>query len=382
MNIQTVKKTQNRIDNSYLSSLNIQSYGVNNLYPQDMGDIVAASGTAGGCMERYVNFIEGDGFLDLTTAATIVNSDDETLDDLLSKFASDVGNTGGMAIHVNYNMLGEVVEIFQVPFENCRLEEPDERGYVAHIAVHPDWRGKKTRGGKAVKVRKEGIDYINVFNPNKNVVLSQIEVSGGIENYKGQILWVSKSGKYLYPISKADKVVTEMSTDEGLSNINNRNTRCSFLPATMLITRKRRVSKDDDNDSDDGGIFKSLSLLQGDMNVGKIFAVVLEDDEEPPITQKFDTDNLDKAFTVTDTATTERIYAAFSQEAFYCIRIGKTGFSGDVMTDAYSYYAGCVTNEQRMIQRALEKVFKHWHQYVKTNFYIQQLRYIKNDNNA
>ena len=62
------------------------------------------------------------------------------------------------------------------------------------IAVHPDWSGK-TRKGKALQVKKENIDYIDVFNPQKDVILAQIEAAGGIEYHKGQILWVSMAGK-------------------------------------------------------------------------------------------------------------------------------------------------------------------------------------------
>ena len=82
--------------------------------------------------------------------------------------------------------------------------------------------------------------------------------------------------------------------------------------------------------------------------------VELEDDEEQPQIVEFPVKNLSKEFETTGTDTVERIYAQFHQELFYAIRIGKLGFSGDVMRDAYDYYAGEVTNEQRFIQRGLK----------------------------
>ena len=124
----------------------------------------------------------------------------------------------GLALHVNYNIYGDIVELHHV-LENCRLVESDDSGYVGKIAIHPDWSGQKTRGGKVIKVAKENIDYIDVFNPDKRVVAAQIEAAGGIEYYKGQVLWVSLSGKDIYPTGKGDCVVTEMSTDEGLANV-------------------------------------------------------------------------------------------------------------------------------------------------------------------
>lgn len=86
-------------------------------------------------------------------------------------------------------------------------------------------------------------------------------------------------------------------------------------------------------------------------------------------------------------ATPTRIFTAIAQlhqELFYSIRIGKLGFSGDVMRDAYQYYAGEVTNEQRFIERALTGLFKHWHdallQYADLS--IQPLKYISAEQNG
>lgn len=53
-----------------------------------------------------------------------------------------------------------------------------------------------------------------MFNPRKNVVLSQIDKAGGLEYYKGQVLWVSMAGSNTYPLAIYDSVITEMSTDE------------------------------------------------------------------------------------------------------------------------------------------------------------------------
>ena len=105
-----------------------------------------------------------------------------------------------------------------------------------------------------------------------------------------------------------------------------------------------------------------LKEFQGDENTSKIMLVELEDDEEEPKIVEFPVKNFDKEFEVTDKSVVERIYAQFHQELFYAIRMGKLGFSGDVMRDAYEYYAGEVTNEQRFIERAFAHVLKSWHE--------------------
>lgn len=370
----------------YLQTLGIQTYGEDNLYPQTFRNILAASSTGAECLDRFADFIEGNGFHDVPFSESVVNRKGDTADDIHALVCRDVAYYNGLALHVNYNIYGDIVELHHVPFENCRLVESDDNGYVGKIAIHPDWSGQKTRGGKVIKVAKENIDYIDVFNPDKRVVAAQIEAAGGIEYYKGQVLWVSLSGKDIYPTGKGDRVVTEMSTDEGLANVKYRNVRNNFLPAAMIFTKKgTNITFDQDGNEidsrdDDDSFSDSLLQLQGDTNCGKLMEVTLETDEDKPEVVTLNSQNYDKEFTVTDISVTERIYSAFGQEPWYCIRIGKVGFSGDILEDAFEYYNSIVSKQQRLIERTFARVFRHFYEAVNVSndFSVQPLKYVRN----
>lgn len=379
------KKSSKRINTGYLQALGIQTYGKDNLYPQTFRNIVAASSTGAECSDRFADFIEGNGFREVSFSEYVVNRKGDTADDIHALVCRDVADFNGLALHVNYNIYGEIVELQHVPFENCRLIEPDSNGYIAKIAVHPDWTGEKTYKGKAIQVKKENIDYIDVFNPLKSVVLAQIEASGGIEYYKGQVLWISLAGKDIYPIGKGDRVVTEMSTDEGLANVKYRNVRNNFFPAAMIFTKKgSNIIYDSDGkvkDTDDDNSFSdTLIQLQGDTNCGKIMEVTLENDEEKPEVVQFNSTNYDKEFTVTDTSVVERIYSAYGQEPWYCIRVGKVGFSGDILEDAFEYYNSIVSKQQRLIERTFDRIFRYWFEIANPSmdFSVQPLKYVRN----
>lgn len=388
------KKSSKRVDVRYLQTLGIQTYGEDNLYPQTFRNILAASSTGAECLDRFADFIEGNGFRDVPFSESVVNRKGDTADDIHALVCRDVAYYNGLALHVNYNIYGDIVELHHVPFENCRLVESDDSGYVGKIAIHPDWSGQKTRGGKVIKVAKENIDYIDVFNPDKRVVAAQIEAAGGIEYYKGQVLWVSLSGKDIYPTGKGDCVVTEMSTDEGLANVKYRNVRNNFLPAAMIFTKKgTNITFDQDGNEidsrdDDDSFSDSLLQLQGDTNCGKLMEVTLETDEDKPEVVSLNSQNYDKEFTVTDISVTERIYSAFGQEPWYCIRVGKVGFSGDILEDAFEYYNSIVSKQQRLIERTFARVFRHFYEAVNASndFSVEPLKYVKNatvsDNNA
>lgn len=109
---------------------------------------------------------------------------------------------------------------------------------MAHVLLHPDWEQKKTRNGKRLMVNEKTIERINVFNPDPDIVLEQIENAGGIDSYKGQVLWKSLDGQFIYPTASYDSAITEISTDEGLGNVKARNVRNNFLVSCMLITKR------------------------------------------------------------------------------------------------------------------------------------------------
>ena len=365
MNIQKVKKAATRIDVGYLSTLGIKSYGRDNLYPQQAKAILDSSSTGAQCADRYARFIEGEGLTDSALYGMECNRNGESVDDIVSAVAQDLATYGGFALHVNYNLECRVCELQHVPFEACRLAESDDSGCISSIVTHPDWLGKATRSGKTLRVSRDTITRYPRFNSDPNIVREQILAAGGIDYYKGQILWVSSAGANTYPLPKYDRVLTDLSTDEGLSNIKFRNTRCNFLPSAFVVTKRGQVLNEEDKirkEVEARGFAEDLAQFQGDETGNVLISITVDDDEEIPEIKEFPTKNFDKDFDVTDKSVVERIYCAFEQEPFLSIRNGKLGFSGTTIHDSYAYYASLVNKEQRMIERALKRIFDRWHE--------------------
>ena len=363
MNIQKIKKAPQRIDVSYLSTLGIKAYGANNLYPQQAKAILDCSSTGAECCDRYARFIEGEGLVNAIIYDLEVNHYGETTDDILTAVAQDLANYGGFALHVNYDLNCKICEVQHVPFESCRLQEDDDSGYIAHIVTHPDWQGRTTRNGKILRVSRDTITSFDRFNPDPNIVRAQINAAGGIDHYKGQILWVSTAGRDRYPLPKYDRVLTDLSTDEGLSNVKFRNVRCNFLPSAFVISKTSQAMNEDDaarQAVEARGFAEDLAQFQGDETSNVLISLTVANDEEKPEIVEFPTKNFDKDFDVTDKSVVERIYSAFEQEPFLCIRSGKLGFSGTTIHDCYNYYSSLVSKEQRLIERAFSKIFDNW----------------------
>lgn len=360
MKLTQLPKAEPALDPKFIKNLGIKSFDADNLYPQNVRNIVLNSKTGNGCLERYTDYIEGRGIASEPLAGFVINLDGETLADLHAQVSGDVAMHDGLAVHVNYDIDGHIVSLHHIPFENARIAEPDEEGNVRKVALHPDWTGRTTRNGKPVKITASSVDYLDVFNPDPGVVRSQIQEAGGPQFYKGQVLYYSSQGFMLYPYSRFHAVLSDMSTDEGLSNIMLRNARNNFLPAGAFVRMKSQGAPYSGDDADfepqvnDEGYADDLAALQGDAEALKILDISIETPEEKPDFINIQGTNYDKEFTATAAEIKDCIYAAFGQEGWLAIRNGKVGFSGTLVADVERDYA----KRQVKIQKALTRCYK------------------------
>ena len=136
--------TKPRVEqNQYSRMNNIKLYGQKNDYPQKILEIINASGTGKVCVDLYIKFIRGAGFNDELLNVLTVNDCNERMATMLSKCASDLRKFNGFAMLVKYNGLMLVDELYNIPFEQCRIEINESRQYTGRIAIHSDWTGIK-----------------------------------------------------------------------------------------------------------------------------------------------------------------------------------------------------------------------------------------------
>lgn len=131
---------------------------------------------------------------------------------------------------------------------------------------------------------------------------------------------------------------------------------------------------------DDYDFSKSLDVFQGDTNCCSIMDITLNAEDDKPEFINVEGTNYDAKFNCTDQSTVERIYSAFQQEPWYCIRTGKLGFSGDILEQAYEYYNSVVNKERRAISRALKRIFDCWFEIANANddYEVEPLPYVSN----
>jgi hypothetical protein len=372
-------KTAQRVErNVYITSKRIKGYGTNNDYPQKVLEIVNSSGTGKTCMDIYVKFVEGGGFIDPVLAEFILNSNGEKANSLLRKFSKDLKHFNGFACLVKYDGLGLPTEYYNIPFEHCRLEIHPNGKYTGRIAVHPDWTNIT---GKPFNMRD--VLFINRFAPENAV--NEIIEAGGPEDYLGQVFYFTADNEFEYPISPFDPIITDMLTEESVSTVKHRNAKFNFLPSGILVRKgiKPRtladgsIDKHDQYNQEQVSSSNEIKKMQGDENASKIWVVDIDSDEEKPEFIDFTAKNYDRQYEVTEKTVQENIGKMFMiPPILRGVDVG-AGFGAQLVGEAYAFMNSVTGVERRMLEVAFADLLEYYITQF-TDFSILPLEYISN----
>jgi hypothetical protein len=357
MKVSTLK-TEVRTDTAWNRQYNIIGYGKYNDQPQRWREVVAASGTATSCVRRYKVFINGKGFADKNFYKMVVNESGMTADKLLRRLSEDVAYNSGFCLQFNYNLFDKKkVEVNYVPFENVRFFYDDKLKKIIKFAIHPDWGKRNT----AIKTFESvPIQFIDFYNPDPKVIDEQIAAAGGPEKWNGQLLYCSMAGDLIYPTPIYDPVISDMSSEDAIASVKNRNSKNNFLPSGMLVTKKKQgtSNSDTENNRESEKFDVEFKTYQGAENACKMIHVECDYDESEPKFVPFPTRNFDKEFDYSEKSAQENIGAIFMQPKVLRCRetSGKLGSAAE-MNDAYDMYNSITSFERIWIEENFTVAF-------------------------
>jgi hypothetical protein len=267
----TIPRTNKRLIITSLKQEKILGWDSDNSYPQRMVDLIACSGVATRCVNRFKRFIVGRGFSDPLIYKSITNKNGVTMDKLLNLCANDYAALYGFAVHVKYNGLGQIIERNYMPFQDTRI------ALNGQIAYYNNWDGSS----QTSKFNRADIIYLNRFNPSKVIEeINELEGSNYAEKvtkYPGQVLWYSQAGYSAYPVSLADPVAEDIETDYQAKLYKNKNIRTSFTSSGMYIDYGVSESENARFEKQ-----KVLTEFQGADGAGNIMYVEVEPGQTAP----------------------------------------------------------------------------------------------------
>lgn len=160
-------------------------FGLDNLYPDRILEAIRQSPTAKGCVKSLREFVFGQGVA--LGGDTVVNRTGETLNDVISQSVRDYIRLDGFSLHFNFNLLGQIVEIFNLQIEYVRKWRTLDKVDI----------GVWNRSNRNFVAEYITIDIYGLHNPIDKMR------SEGFDRYKGQVLYFSKDAE-IYPTSVLD----------------------------------------------------------------------------------------------------------------------------------------------------------------------------------
>lgn len=344
------------------SGIGILRYDWDNAYPQRVLQLIHSSPTAKRCHDERANYLEGKGFEDQKLAETIVNSKGLTIAKLLRLSAYDMGFARGFAWHVNYNANYEISDIHFVPFENVRMGNPDSEMYKGCFALYQDWGMKSWK-----RVQRSQIHWLFPFNADPAQIKYEVEISGGWDNYKGQLFYYNPAVND-YPLAECDSGLEDIETDAGLKTFRNRNVRVGFMPAAILMKPTKREETEDFTPDErlaynqvKSQTDKDLIAFQGADRSSTLLVMEYSDESEKPELVPYTIQNNDKLFDITNTVTKSAIITSFSvPEDLIISEKGSSLKTGGEKKAAIHDFNDRTQRERRALEQSFALVFDNF----------------------
>jgi hypothetical protein len=314
-------------------------YDLDNLYPNKIKSIAQRSGTTKSAIEKMSEFLSGDGF---TTMGTVVNREGQTLWNILRHIAFQRSMFDGFALHFNYNLLGQITEINPINFEFVRWSKSLDK-----FLVNPDWARRN--------LRRQEVDYMP-FNPDPDVILNEIQQAGGIDKYKGQLLyWIPNKADW-YTVCNWDEVLDDAQFEAeaklySLSSIQNDYSLSGIINYPKSLENSKEIDDIKKDVRKDVGANKA-----GGIRV--IGSVPTEGAARWPWFTPISRNNIDNLHKNQKEDAKFNIYAAFKQPPILNGVAQGGMFNQESFADAFDYYNASTETERKEIESELNKILQ------------------------
>lgn len=367
-----LKRIPSRID--YVRG--VQTYGSDNLYPQRSLEVQKQSYTLKQAIRRLSDFTIGKGFVNADLNGIKVNSDGlggTTLLTALRSFILDYSSSDIIALHFNFNMLGEICSINVLKSEYCRFGEPDEDNVVREIKYSTNWEGERYKTRRRVKV-----EAYPVFNPDPVVVREQIEQAGGIKNYRGQILYYTPKA-WEYPETTFDAVMDHAQTQGDSGEFSVGITQNAFLGNVAFVYPGKFES-----DYEKRKMNKFLNSRAGARNAGKVIGIENTTGKDIKASDMFvnlGLPNSDKMFEYTDKNVKNAIRENYSMPMEILGVAPETGmFNQSNIREAFNYFNTITAPRRHRVEELLKVIFSYWWEPLPDlDFTIDPLQYVSDE---
>lgn len=302
-------------------------------------------------------------------------NENQTYEELIDDIADEYKDHRGFYVLVQYNPLGERKGFKHIPFTQVRITDVDSNNNPAKFVIRSNWQ----RYQEIVEENKDDRPYkFRPFNPDPEVVKSQIKSDGGFSKFKGQIFYYNGGKKkYHYPLAFIHSVINECDSDFRIQLQRNQRIRNGFMNHYIIMGPPQidpqlrfpdsQLSKEDliekRRQEEAPRIEEILNKSLGSENPARLTYIEAQN-EDDNIKELFDFIELkasdeDGLFEKNENQIKTNIRKAYFNPKPILLDEDKgiTGSSGEAMREAMEFYEKNVNHEKIKFSKALERVF-------------------------
>lgn len=264
----------------------------------------------------------------------------------------------GVYINVKYNRRAEPVEWYVLPFENCRLGIPDDRGFISHVVYNPFF-------GLSEEQRQHDKEYLT-FNPDPEVVKQQMATYG--RKYPGQVFYFGETTPLsrFYPRPQEATVHPWMVIEAAIAEFHKENLENSFFQSVLMRmigdpnADSQHPDDQDWNESQNtyistrtvGERFNlEMQKFAGSERVGAVMVQWANKTEEWPDLQPFPTNGNTEFFNALSDRATDKICLGFNVPGILAsvVKGASLGGDGNQVRVAVKLMQSRVADDQKML---------------------------------
>lgn len=301
-------------------------WGDGNRYPQYLDTLYNNSTTLQTIINGTADYVLGNNIQVNSEAWSVkVNSDGETMEDLIAMLAVDYLKYGGFAFSVIRDRIGNVAELSYIDVARLRTDKDREVFYYSE-----DWKASRV---KVLKYPKFGI---HDTNPTSIVYFAGNKTRG------------------TYPVAMWNAAVRSAEIEKQITDFHLNNIANGFSGGYALNFNNGVPDDEQMAEIERNAVRK----LCGAENAGRLLLSFNADREHALEIVKLDTDDLDKKYDLVRTWCREQIFTAFrAVPCLFGLMTENNGFSREEFLQAFELYNTTVVRPiQRSICRELDKV--------------------------
>jgi hypothetical protein len=314
------------------------SFGEDNLFPQKLIELKNSSAIHNTCIESTTDAVCGEGLEAI--GDYLVNTNDESLNELYRKIALDYVMFNGFALNIIWNRSGDrIAEIYHIPFDKVRSGKLNEEDVVMEYFYSSNWNNTRK------------------YTPKKYPAYDNTNTKG---DNASQIFYFKTyhPGNDIYPLPTYIGALNDIQLDGRISVYHNNNINNGMSPG-LIITFPNGIPTDDEKRK----IYNDLNdAFASEKNAGKVFLNFSDGLELAPKIETLTPPN-DDYYIQLENRISSRVLTAHRISSPLLLGIRETGTglgnNANEMEVAYTHFLSVVVQpKQKEINKSLQWILR------------------------